>query len=309
MNKLDFIRFLKKLDLRALIFGVGISLITVLAAAGFVKISATGGMAKAQKEAEIAYEVASEKELNKDKGSKEEKTTKKTDSDKTTSSKSDDVSSDSDETTEREVSASEEMINEHFGKSVFVGDSVMLGFSNYHDVLPEGFWGEPYFLVAGSFAVRTALEPVTNDSTHPLYMGQRMLVEDAISLMTDVENVYLFFGLNDIGATGVEETFNNYVKVINNILMKRSDVKINIISTTYMLYGSELEVLNNANIAKLNTMLKDYCDRSGHNYIDIANLLGNETTGLEAQYCSDEYVHQTQEAYDVWIEVLEDSIS
>jgi len=308
VNKLDFIRFLKKLDLRTLVFGVGISLITVLAAAGFVKISATGGMAKAQKEAEIAYEVASAKEMNKDKGKKEEKTTKKPTSDKVVDNSSDETTV-SDETTEGNISASEEAINEHFGKSVFVGDSVMLGFSNYHDVLPEGFWGEPYFLVAGSFAARTALEPVSNDSTHPLYMGQRMLVEDAISLMTDVENVYLFFGLNDIGATGVEETFNNYVKVINNILMKRSDVKINIISTTYMLYGSELEVLNNANIAKLNTMLSEYCTRSGHNYIDIANRLGSETTGLEAQYCSDEYVHQTQEAYDIWIEVLEGTVS
>lgn len=193
--------------------------------------------------------------------------------------------------------------DQFFKKSVFIGDSVMMGFRNYVMGQPAGFLGAPEFLVSGSFSVRMALNTISKDTIHPIYQGEQRYIWDSISMM-GAKKVFLLFGLNDIGMEGVDGTCENYLAVIDKIKEVNPEADIYVISTTNMLTGSEKGSLNNENIRLLNQKMKQYCDGGAAEYIDITSFLIGEDGGLKAEFCSDEYVHQTYAAYDIWTQVL-----
>ncbi|MBO5278545.1 MAG: hypothetical protein J6B06_03515 [Lachnospiraceae bacterium] len=193
--------------------------------------------------------------------------------------------------------------DQFFEHSVFIGDSVMMGFRNYVMGQPQGFLGGPQFLVSGSFSVRMALNKISETTIHPIYQGEQHYIWDSISMM-GAEKAFLFFGLNDIDMEGVDGTRDNYIEVIDRIKETSPKTEIYIISTTNMLTGSERGGLNNDNIRLLNDKMKEYCAATDVQYIDIASFLTAEDGGLKPEFCSDAYVHQTYAAYEVWTKVL-----
>lgn len=190
-----------------------------------------------------------------------------------------------------------------FEHSVFIGDSVMMGFRNYVMGQPQGFLGGPEFLVSGSFSLRMALSKISETTIHPIYQGEQHYIWDSISMM-GAKKAFLFFGLNDIDMEGVDGTCENYIEVIDKIKETSPETEIFIISTTNMLTGSEKGGLNNDNIRLLNDKMKEYCAETDVQYIDIAGFLTAEDGGLKPEFCSDAYVHQTYAAYEVWTKVL-----
>lgn len=289
---------LKRCKGTTLIFAAGLVVLAVFTIIGMVKISASGGMAKAKKEAEIAYSDVHEKERK-----HSEKSSAIDEMNKTTTAPAKPATTkkkDSDGTREGKI-------NNFYGEAAFVGDSVMLGFCDYCDRMGEGFLGEPTFLVAGSFSLFHALRDSSDASILPLYRGVQTKVEDALSQMTEVKRVFLFFGINDLNMTdGVDGTYDNYVEFIRRVLKARPDIEINVISTTYMLYGSDSGYLTNENIGALNDRMEAFCKEKGYGYVDIATKLGDRYSGLNSEYCSDNYVHQTTAAYEIWVQALKD---
>ena len=191
-----------------------------------------------------------------------------------------------------------------FQNSVFVGDSVMMGYRNYCMNQEPEFLGEPEFLVLGSYSLRMALSPVSKDSIHPIYQGEQRRIWDSIA-MTGAKRIFLCFGLNDLGMETVELATSNYIELITKIKEVNPDVEIFVISTTYMKAESQLEDLNNTNIRLLNDAVKEYCKTTQEaGFINIADFLIGEDGGLKEEYCSDNYVHQTNAAYEVWTKVL-----
>ncbi len=190
-----------------------------------------------------------------------------------------------------------------FENSVFVGDSVMMGFRNYILRQEEGFMGNPEFLVSGSYSLRMALNPVSDKTIHPIYQGEQRLIWDSMSML-GVKKAFIALGLNDIGMLSVEDTYENYQKVISAIYEANPDIAIYVISTTNIYNGSEVGNLNNENVRLLNQKMKNYCARSKEEFIDIADYLIDENGYLKEEYCSDNYVHQTPAAYDIWVQVL-----
>lgn len=195
-----------------------------------------------------------------------------------------------------------------FEKSVFVGDSVMMGFRNYILRQEAGFMGNPEFLVSGSYSLRMALNPVSSTTIHPVYQGEQHLIWDAMSML-GVDKAFIALGLNDIGMLSVEDTYENYQKVIQAIYEVNPDISIYIISTTNIYNGSEVGNLNNENVRLLNQKMKNYCATSKEEFIDIADYLIDENGYLRDEYCSDNYVHQTPAAYDIWVQVLREFAS
>lgn len=190
-----------------------------------------------------------------------------------------------------------------FQNSVFVGDSVMMGFRNYILRQKAGFMGSPEFLVSGSYSLRMALNPVKSNTIHPIYQGEQRLIWDSMAML-GVEKAFIALGLNDIGMLSVEDTFENYKKVIQAIYERNPDISIYVISTTNIYSGREVGSLNNENVRLLNQKMKNYCATSKEEFIDIADYLIDENGYLKDEYCSDQYVHQTPEAYDIWVQVL-----
>lgn len=195
-----------------------------------------------------------------------------------------------------------------FKNSVFIGDSVMMGFRNYILRQEEGFMGSPEFLVSGSYSLRMALNPVSSTTIHPVYQGEQQLIWDAIKML-GVDKAFIALGLNDIGMLSVESTYENYQKVLASIYEVNPDISVYIISTTNIYDGSEVGDLNNENVRLLNQKMKNYCAGSKEEFIDIADYLIDENGCLKEEYCSDNYVHQTSAAYDIWVQVLREFAS
>ena len=86
------------------------------------------------------------------------------------------------------------------------------------------------------------------------------------------------------------------------------DIDINIISTTYILNGKDQKNLTNENISSLNRKMKNYCEINGYGYINIADKVGDEDSGLKPEYCSDNFLHETAAAYDIWTTTLEEFV-
>lgn len=199
--------------------------------------------------------------------------------------------------------AADDRADAFFEGSVFIGDSVMMGFRNFCLKQPEGFLGTPQFLVSGSYSLRNALKEVSADSIHPLYQGEQRLIWDSIALMKATK-AFLFFGLNDIGMEGLDLSCEYYLQIITNIQEASPDTEIFVLSTTNLLAGSELKVLNNENIRIFNDRMKEACETYGVSYIEIADYLAGEDGSLLPEYCSDGFLHQTNAAYQIWTDVL-----
>lgn len=197
----------------------------------------------------------------------------------------------------------EEMIDDFYANSVFVGDSVMLGFRNYAMKNMDTYLGEIQFLASGSFSVNNALQPPSSTSTHPIYDGKQRYIEESIALM-QADRVFLFFGINDVALAELPDVCDKYTELIGRIQEESPDVEIYIISATYMIAGQGGKKLNNENLCALNTMMQERASENGWGYVDIMSSLEDGRGNLAEEYCSDGYLHQNTAAYDIWSEVL-----
>ena len=195
-----------------------------------------------------------------------------------------------------------------FSDAVFIGDSITLGWKNYNDTWltvegGENFFGQTHFLCEGSYGAGHALEPVSATSLHPVYQGEQHPIWESIQMM-GAKKVFICFGLNDIAIYGVEGTVNNFNAVCDKIMEYNPDCRIFIISAMYMYKGSEMTKLNNPNLRALNDGLRAMCKERGMQFVDIASHLVDSDGYLLKQYSSDNYVHQTSEAYNIWADIL-----
>ena len=306
MNSKEFkgqiLKLLGTSNLKALLFAFVFFVMIVLTSVSLVKIHSTGGMAKAKKDAEIAYSNAAEKD--------EKKKVTKPKSEPSTETQTQPVTApDSEQSGEAQSFALNDeqlkQVNEYYSTSAFVGDSVMLGFSQYCENKGEEFLGGPLFLVAGSFSLRNAMLE-GNDGVLPTYKGEKMKVENALEMADNIDKVFLFFGINDFNMVQdpVNDVFGEYVEFIGRILEKKN-VQINIVSTTYILKGKDTGNLTNENIIALNEKMKKLCEIEGYGFVNVADATGDAENGLKEEFCSDNYVHQTAKAYEVWAKVFQ----
>ena len=193
-----------------------------------------------------------------------------------------------------------------FDDAVFVGDSVSLGWRNFVTKTREtnkGFMGSAKFLVSGSLGSGNALWPVNKDSVHPVYQGEQMQLWKSIPL-TGAKKLFIMLGLNDVGLYGIPNSTANYKQLINNIRGAVPDISVYVISATYMLKGSEKGKLTSENLRLLNKEMIKVCRDNGYIFINIADPLSTPEGNLKPEYCSDQYVHQTNAAYQVWTKLL-----
>lgn len=227
-----------------------------------------------------------------DKTQTEQKKTEQTQESKTEQSetKSQDVT--------KEEQSEAERLAQYYGDSVFIGDSIMLGFRNY-SAKKTNFVHEIQFLAAGSYSAGNALKPVKGDNVHPKYKGKKYQVWDAVSMMGS-KRVFILLGMNDIALLGLEGARDTYKEVINKIVEKSPDVEITVISVTYTLKGEGTKGLNNTNIAKYNVLLKEMAKENGWEYLDLCTTISDGKGNLAEGYCSDGFVHLSTSAYARW---------
>lgn len=194
----------------------------------------------------------------------------------------------------------------YFDDTAFVGDSVSLKLSYY--AMSTGKLSAAQFFTAGSLGANNALWEISDESVHPSYRGEKMLIEDCI-MNSGAKKVYLMLGMNDLGLYGADTTIESYKDLVTRILEKNPDVKIVIQSMTPMTDTSNIygESLNNTVIGEYNSRLETLCDEEGWTFVDVASVMYDDYGNLNREYCSDPDdmgVHFTEAGCDVWIEYL-----
>ena len=205
--------------------------------------------------------------------------------------------------TAKDVSVTQ--IKNYFKESVFVGDSIMVGFRNYVSSHPDSPISGAQFLAATSFSAAHACNPVSKDSLQPTYQGAKRNVWDSISMM-GAKHVFVMFGTNDLIAHNVYDTEKMILQLIDKILEVNPDVDIHVISMTPILATAQKKgALNNESIPILNKRLYADCLKNGYSYVELHKYLVDENGGLRKEYCSDKFVHLTPLAYEkAWEPVM-----
>lgn len=184
-----------------------------------------------------------------------------------------------------------------FNESAFIGDSVTLKLRNYNAETSALY--NTTFLCQGSYSVAHAV----NDTMFISYQGSDMTPQDALKAC-GAKRVFILLGMNDIALWGIDTTMENWAKLVSNIRSVCPDMEIYIESGTPIYLSGEIGSLNNQNMDKYNVRLQEFAKQNGCQYIDVNTPFKDANGGLAEAYCSDAYVHFTDTACKLWVDIL-----
>ncbi len=201
-----------------------------------------------------------------------------------------------------------------FDDAVIIGDSVTLKLSLYvSNQKNKGNYplGKATFLCSGSLGYTNALWSLNHkDNVHPRYNGVKYRIPDGVKA-TDAKKVFIMLGMNDFMLYGFDGTIESAESLISEILQKSPDAKIYVQSVTPIIASKEGGSKTNANVRKLNTMLRSMCNEHGWTYLDVASVMIDGNGALKPSYCGDPEtmgIHFTDAACEAWIEYLKSNV-
>ncbi len=113
------------------------------------------------------------------------------------------------------------------------------------------------------------------------------------------------FGVNDIALYGkIDRPMERWADFVANIRSTCPDITIVIESCLPVYHTIHYDGLDNDCIDEYNQRLVEFCRENNCVYVDIAHYFKDEHNGMAAQYSSDQYVHVTYEATEVWVQQL-----
>lgn len=192
----------------------------------------------------------------------------------------------------------------YFGRAVFVGDSLTVGFEKYAHITPTSPVTHAQFLCTTGYSAWHAIRGIDKSKLQPEYLGEKRNVWDSISMM-DVDRVFLMFGTNDLIMCNTDTTAANIIAVADKISQAKPGVEINIISMTPVYATTNKGNLNAASIDLLNLYLKTYCSAKGYGYVDLNTFLRMPDGSINPVLSSDQYVHQNFTSYAIWDVVMQ----
>lgn len=197
-----------------------------------------------------------------------------------------------------ETTLTDEELAAYYKDSVFIGDSIMVGFRNY-SAKQTSYVHDIPFLAVGSYSAFNAMKPVEGDNVHPMYKGKKYQLWDAVPLIGS-KRAFILLGMNDISILGLEGARDKYKELIDKILETSPDIEIHIISVTYTLADQGKAKLNNENLAQYNVLLQEMAEENGWGYVDLCTPISDGNGNLAEAYCSDGFVHLSTSAYALW---------
>ena len=195
-----------------------------------------------------------------------------------------------------------------FEHTVFVGDSLTVGFTNYCQSRSDTMaTASTYFLAKTSCSAKIALSGnalTTHAKVMPSYNGKVQYIEDSISQMTDIQKVFICFGMNDLVGSTPSQYVESMETLIERIVAKSPQVSIYVISVPCIIESAQSGMLNNTSIQKANSLMQTSCQNNGWGFVNLAEYLMNSHMAIYPEYSSDGYVHENNAAYAIWVKVL-----
>ena len=206
--------------------------------------------------------------------------------------------SDIPDNSENPADTSEKDIREYFANSIFIGDSVVAGYRDYLALHKDSPVSGATFLAASSYTAAHALNE--EDDLHPLFRGKKQPVWNNIS-DTGAKRVFIMFGTNDLVVKDAIRASEDILALVDKIHEQTPGVEVHLISMTPVYEDVSKGALNNPTIDVFNYYLLQGAMEHGTGYLDVNTLLKDENGNIREEYCSDNYVHETDEAYEkVW---------
>lgn len=185
----------------------------------------------------------------------------------------------------------------YYKNAAFIGSSIGLGQRTYFKGGGKKYVGSPVMLVRGCYSFYNDKHKrkdwmVTLDGTP---MQARFAVKAA-----KVKRVFIAMGTNDFHGSA-ESVYKDYVEYVKGIRKTNPKVEIFIESTTSVAAARQGKYLNSKNVAALNEMMAEYCKKCRDMYfIDVSSKMNDKKGNLMRKYTSDNYVHLTNDAYELW---------
>ena len=192
----------------------------------------------------------------------------------------------------QEVNATLEAPKKGENRVVFMGNSITIGWINSR---PEFFEGKPWIN-----------RGISGQTTPQMLVRFR---QDVIDLKPKV--VVLLAGTNDIAGNTGPSTIPMIMDNIKGMaeMAHANGIKV-VLSSTLPAYDYPWKpgLEPATKIIKLNKMIKAYCKKNGHVYLDYFSAMVDERNGLPKKYAEDE-VHPTIEGYKVMEPLVEEAIA
>ena len=192
----------------------------------------------------------------------------------------------------QEVNATIEAPKKGENRVVFMGNSITIGWINAR---PEFFEGKPWIN-----------RGISGQTTPQMLVRFR---QDVINLRPKV--VVVLAGTNDIAGNTGPSTIPMIMDNIKGMaeMAHANGIKVVLSSTLPAFDYPWRPGLEPApKIIALNKMIKSYCEKKGHVYLDYFSAMVDERNGLPKKYAEDE-VHPTIEGYKVMEPLVEAAIA
>ncbi|MDE6916928.1 MAG: SGNH/GDSL hydrolase family protein [Lachnospiraceae bacterium] len=200
--------------------------------------------------------------------------------------------------------------NAFFANSVFVGDSLTVGFKDYCRTHRDSIASDTtHFLARVSCSAKAAISRnalTTHANIMPIYDGKVQYIEDSVSQMSDVSKMFICYGMNDLTGSTPKQFVADLQTLIDRIVAKSPDLQVYVISIPCVMADVDNGWLNNKNIQEANILLQDACAQNGWGFINITEHLMGSDNAIRPEYSADKYVHENSRAYKIWNSVLKD---
>ena len=188
--------------------------------------------------------------------------------------------------------------DEWFADAAVFGDSISVTLQKYCE--KTGELGDILFLCEFSYSVHNAI----SGQVKVWYQTEQYAPQDVLPV-AGVNKVFIMLGVNDVALYGgVDKTMELWDQFIDNLREKSPDLTIFIESCLPVYWASQFDKRNNELLDDYNDRLAELCQEKDCVYVDVAHYLKDDRNSLAEEYCSDEYVHITEAAAQVWAEQL-----
>lgn len=198
--------------------------------------------------------------------------------------------------------------NAFFADTVFVGDSLTVGFEEYCRSHSDSIATDSTrFLARVSCSAKAAISPnalTAHAKIMPKYNGSVQYIETAVAQMENVNKMFICFGMNDLTGSTPQQFLADMQTLVLRVLSVRPDMKVYIISIPCIVSGAHSGGLSNNSIATANLLLQEACLANGWGFVNLSEYLMGPDGALRLEYSSDHYVHETTKAYAIWNKVL-----
>lgn len=195
-----------------------------------------------------------------------------------------------------------------FADSVFVGDSLTVGFEEYCRNHSDSISTDSTrFLARVSCSAKAAVSPnalTKYAGIMPKYNGSVQYIESSIAQMENIHKMFICFGMNDLTGSTPQQFVSDLQTLILRVLSSRPDMNVYVISIPCVVSGVNTGGLSNSSIAAANLLLQETCLANGWGFVNLSEYLMGPDGALLPQYSLDNYVHENSKAYEIWNRVL-----